>query len=305
MTRFIYDQFSKDYLEELLSPYGIVSTSRRVVSEVREIDVYFTPRANVNWQQSQSLGLLGRAALGSLTPSIFEPFRNPVQEDEICDCLVKLFDVRAALRRQAKRERVRLGKEALPQLWILTPTASDTLLSGFGAKSDKDWWPGVYFAVRSLATTIIVIHQLPQTPETLWLRLLGRSGVQKQALKELEALAPDNPLRFSTLSLFYNLRQNLEAQKEDLEAGDKELIMRLAPLYQQDRERAIQEGLEQGLRQERRTMIESLLFARFVSLDRELAAIIEPIMALPPQEFTPLLLQLSREELLARFDRDG
>lgn len=175
MTRFIYDQFAKDYLEELLSPYGIVSTSRRVVSEVREIDVYFTPRANATWLPSQSLGLLGRAALGSPSPSIFEPFRNPVQEDEICDCVAKLFNVRAALRRQAKRERVRLGKEALPQLWILTPTASDAVLSGFGAKSDRDWWPGVYFAVSSLTTTIIVIHQLPQIPETA-LRNLPKIG---------------------------------------------------------------------------------------------------------------------------------
>jgi hypothetical protein len=32
-----------------------------------------------------------------------------------------------------------------------------------------------------------------------------------------------------------------------------------------------------------------------------LSAIIEPLLALPPEEFTPLLVQLSREELLARF----
>lgn len=34
MTRFIYDQFSKDYLEELLTPCGEVSSSKRVASEV-------------------------------------------------------------------------------------------------------------------------------------------------------------------------------------------------------------------------------------------------------------------------------
>jgi hypothetical protein len=43
------------------------------------------------------------------------------------------------------------------------------------------------------------------------------------------------------------------------------------------------------------------LQVRFGSLDKELSAIIEPILALPPQEFTPLLMQLSREELIARF----
>lgn len=43
MTRFIHDQFAKDYLEELLSPYGEVQAPRRVAGEVRQIDVWFAP----------------------------------------------------------------------------------------------------------------------------------------------------------------------------------------------------------------------------------------------------------------------
>ena len=50
-----------------------------------------------------------------------------------------------------------------------------------------------------------------------------------------------------------------------------------------------------------RLVVENLLLVRFGALDAELSAIIEPVLALPPEEFTPLLLQLSREELLARF----
>ncbi|MBD2593377.1 hypothetical protein H6G74_03415 [Nostoc spongiaeforme FACHB-130] len=69
--------------------------------------------------------------------------------------------------------------------------------------------------------------------------------------------------------------------------------MRLAPLYQQDREQAIQQG--------ERLVVENLLKVRFGELDNQLQAIIEPLLALPPEEFTPLLLQLSREELIARF----
>ena len=140
---------------------------------------------------------------------------------------------------------------------------------------------------------------MPRTPETLWLRLLGRETVQKQAIDELEALSLDDPLRSATLHLFYNLRRNLAA-RENLESSDRELIMRLAPLYQQDREQAVQEALQQ----QARAMIENLLTVRFGSMDEELAVIIEPIMALEPQELIPLLMQLSREELLARFGSD-
>lgn len=77
--------------------------------------------------------------------------------------------------------------------------------------------------------------------------------------------------------------------------------MRLLPLYEQDREQAIQQGIQQG----ERLVVENLLRSRFGSLDEELSAIIEQILTLSPEEFTPLLLQLSREELLARFRQEN
>ena len=73
--------------------------------------------------------------------------------------------------------------------------------------------------------------------------------------------------------------------------------MELSPLVVQWREEARQEGRQEG----ERIVVENLLKARFSELDEELVTIIESIMELPPEEFTQLLLQLSREELLARF----
>jgi hypothetical protein len=43
---------------------------------------------------------------------------------------------------------------------------------------------------------------------------------------------------------------------------------------------------------------------RFETLDEELTAIIDPIALLPSEEFAPLILQLSREELLTRFKQE-
>lgn len=155
-----------------------------------------------------------------------------------------------------------------------------------------------------LRTAIVAIHQLPSISETLWLRIIGRGNVQKQAIDELEALNSDNPFRKAALELLYNLQQNLQVtQNQDEE--DRELLMRLAPLYQQDREQAIQEGeqrgLETGIQQGERLVVENLLKVRFGEIDNELQAIIETLLTLPPEEFTPLLLQLSREELIHRF----
>ncbi len=83
--------------------------------------------------------------------------------------------------------------------------------------------------------------------------------------------------------------------------------MELSPLVKQWREEATQQGIQQVIQQgvsaERRATIENLLKVRFGSLDEQLEAIITQLLQLPPEEFTPLLLQLSRDELLARFCR--
>ncbi|ALB43620.1 hypothetical protein AA650_18905 [Anabaena sp. WA102] len=241
MTRFIHDKFAKDYLEELLKDYGEVKASEKVSGEIKEIDVLFTP-AKQQTSKLQILGLLGRLAEN---PAIIEPYRNPASSDEICDCILKLLEVKASLRREAKANKIKLQESEIPKLWILTPTISETRLSSFGTIQKEDWLSGVHFLADALRTAIVAIHQLPQTQETLWLRLLGRGSVQSQAIIELQALPLDHPYQKATLELVYNLRENLRVNQE-LETDDRELIMRLEPFYQRDREQAKEEGRQEG-----------------------------------------------------------
>lgn len=72
--------------------------------------------------------------------------------------------------------------------------------------------------------------------------------------------------------------------------------MNLSQAYLEWREATLQEG--------QRQVVENLLRVRFGSLDEELERIVEPLLQLPPQEYSRLLLELSREDLLARFS-DG
>ncbi|KZL49110.1 DUF4351 domain-containing protein [Nodularia spumigena CS-591/12] len=251
MTRFIHDKFAKDYLEEILKDYGEVKASEKVSGEIKEIDVLFTP-AKQKSANLEILGLLGRLAEN---PAIIEPYRNPASSDEICDCILKLLEVKALLRREAKANKIKLQESEIPKLWILTPTISETRLSSFGTVQKQGWLSGVHFLADALRTVIVAIHQLPQTPETLWLRLLGRGSVQSQAIIELQALPLDHPYQKATLELVYNLRENLRVNQE-LEADDRELIMRLEPLYQRDREKAKEEGIQQGIQQGRQEGIQ-------------------------------------------------
>ncbi|MGK7926060.1 MAG: hypothetical protein AB4290_12585 [Spirulina sp.] len=242
----------------------------------------------------------------------------------------------AELERKAKREKTPLNEVNLPQLWILTPTASSNVLQGFHPlPPTPNWERGIYFLGTSWKTAIVVIHQLPQTPETLWLRLLGKGRVQARAIQELEALPREHRQRESVLKLVRELVALLtkrQARTQDLDREDRELIMTLTQMYEeamaevrqemkeelrqemkeelrqeiravQEREKqAKEEGLQQGEKQATLRSIANLIRVRFGEVDEELAAIVEAIASRPSEEFTPLLLQLSREELLTRFN---
>jgi hypothetical protein len=185
MSQFPHDQFAKDLLESLLSPFGKVGSNRKISSEVRAIDLCFFPHPEpINFT---SLGLLSKlASIGAA----FEPFRNPASADEIRSCMAKLFDLHIELNRQAKREqKPKLDESSLPRLWILTPTLAATTLESFGAITDVERWrDGVYLMPPGCKTGMIVIHQLPKTPDTLWLRILGKGKVQQKAIEEINYL---------------------------------------------------------------------------------------------------------------------
>ncbi|MCC3589794.1 flagellar assembly protein H [Microcoleus sp. PH2017_28_MFU_U_A] len=315
MTRFIHDRFAKEFLEELLSPIGTVNVGRDVTSEVREIDVYFTPGTPIP-EYSENLGLLGKMAG---TTAIFEPFRNPVNVVEAISCIIKLWNLRGELQRGAKRKNTPSDDAELPRLWILTPTASKALVEGFGAiPNSQNWVEGIYFLPGHWESVIVVIHQLPETPETLWLRILGKGKVQERAIAQMSVLATDDPLRITALELLYRLQSNLVADiPQKLEPEERELIMAIAPLFreqiqaaqQQAREEGLEQGLERGLergleqglerglergrQEQQRLILENFLRVRFGELSPKMTVFLSPISKLFAADFTVLLLAIS------------
>ncbi|HEY9626522.1 MAG TPA: Rpn family recombination-promoting nuclease/putative transposase [Coleofasciculaceae cyanobacterium] len=85
--------------------------------------------------------------------------------------------------------------------------------------------------------------------------------------------------------------------REEIEAMIGLSDLKRSKVYQE----ALQEGRQEGRQEGQREVIESVLRARFGELDEALAAIVEPLLILTPAESTPLLLNRSREELIAQF----
>jgi flagellar biosynthesis/type III secretory pathway protein FliH len=72
---------------------------------------------------------------------------------------------------------------------------------------------------------------------------------------------------------------------QQIETDDRELVMRLAPLYQEDREKARQEGQQQGEQQGEQQIILRLLNRRFGELG---LSVIEQIQGLSIDELESL-----------------
>ncbi|MEG4059083.1 flagellar assembly protein H [Microcoleus sp. Pol7_B1] len=265
--------------------------------------------------------MLGKMAA---TAAMIEPFRNPVTAEGIFSCVVKLLNSRAELGRRANRQDQRFEERQLPMLWILTPTASEALLSSFGFRTPEEsegWGRGVYFLSEVWRVGLIAIHQLARTPETMWLRMLGRGRVQQGAIAELTAFPVNDPLRANALQLLYILQENLQANtptNPTMDDEDQELVMAIVPLFQQHlqeaREQGLvqglvqgleqgrEQGLEQGREQGQRLILESFLQVRFGELDPLTVTFLRPVSALPTAEFTMLLVQLSMLPI-AQIDR--
>jgi hypothetical protein len=201
MSQFPHDEFAKNLFELLLTPFGGVEIERGVQPEAKAVDIYFQPSKPL--PSEHNIGLLARCITQS---AIFEPFRNPVGVSEIQMCIAKLFEIQQELVRERKRLKQPDSPEFKPRLWILTPTLAAPTLAGFGAVNDPEWGQGVYLLPTHFQTGIIVIHQLPRTPETVWFRLMGRGTVQENAISEVAELPPNSQYKGNALDLFLSVK---------------------------------------------------------------------------------------------------
>jgi hypothetical protein len=245
MSEFPHDDFAKDYLTELLSNIGTAVPNKVIKSERREGDIWFerNPKLTIAAQRKK-LGLMGQLLRRD---SLIEVFRNPATAMEIrwsmtdrrSSCRGKLTDIEGDMARAAKRKDETLTEEMLPDLWFIMPTASEEIRAGFGIRKSRV--PGVYRWPKLDRTGLIVVHQLPVTEETLWIRLLGRSGNQERAIQELVTKPVQSALYNSIEEVLANYRAKLERSRS-LTPDEEELIMNLSTAYLKKQEEWKEEG---------------------------------------------------------------
>jgi hypothetical protein len=221
MTQTPHDQLAKQYLEEFLMPFGMVQRQYEVPGETKYIDVWFIPK-NV---AVEDLGLLGQMIQ---KPCLFEPYHNVPSRTEVRVSVMKLVWVQEDERRKAQKDE--LPEDELPLLWILAATTSKPLLREANTVLKPGWLPGIYFVADIFKTAIVAIDQLPETDETLWLRVLGRGDTQERAIREVLALPPSHPRRNTILRLLASWRVRID-MGELTDFDDREELMALSQAF--------------------------------------------------------------------------
>ena len=146
-----------------------------------------------------------------------------------------------------ERKTPTLRETDLPHLWILVPTFSAAARQHCDAHPDPNLLPGCYRLSPLLGTHLIVLHQLPPTPDTLWLRLLGKGHCQHQAIHEVLALPQATPFRHRVLQLLTNWKIALGTLNPP-PSEEEETLMALSQAYLEWEQKTIRLGEERGIR---------------------------------------------------------
>lgn len=259
---------------------------------------WFVP--NPEALRTEELGLLGQMVH---KPCLLEPYRNTPTRTDVRVAIMKLVWIQEDERRKVQQDE--LSDDALPQLWIPAATTSKPLLEEAGGFLKSEWMPGIYFLAHILRTAIIAIDQLPETEETLWLRILGRDATQERAIREVLALPPSHPRRNRILRLLASWKVRIDLGEIEDFSG-REAVMALSEAFleweQVTQQRAeaegIERGIERGIEQGQRSLILLLLEQRFESLLQQR----DRISTLTPEQLEALAVALLNFSTIADLD---
>ena len=207
MAQYKHDRFFKFYVQALYKTKGETLKNIQVRNdEDLEIDCMFVAQSDkFGWQQ-EDLGLFDR--LMKKHPTIIvEHYSGYLNQKNINISITRknlYWEPKEAELIEAARIRLQLKKsEQLPLdarleievhnpfTWVLAVNCGDKLLKLCEVKPLTEYGTGVYELSKFLRMGIVVIDRLPDSPQTLWLKMLGDKESARKAFGEIEQLSPE------------------------------------------------------------------------------------------------------------------
>jgi hypothetical protein len=252
-----HDRFAKKLLHRTLESEGTFTAEMEVSPDAQRFDGYFVPhRAHAARRRDLLDRLTTRACA-------FEAFRAAPGPDEIEGCVRKILNARHVLT-------LARPPKPLPSLWILCAGDPRAGLAYTGATAKRGFARGVYQTPAVLHTGLVVLSRLPETPNTLILRLMGAGRTLQRALAELERLPEDARERHVALPALLEYRAALLAQPART-PEDEEFLMDTQDIVQQLKD----EGRHEGRHEARQKDLLTIYRTRFGSVPRKVRAAVE------------------------------
>jgi hypothetical protein len=250
MSPYQDDDFSKAYTTALYQTKGTVNLNVRVKSDENlEVDLLFISNLESPAWTTEDLGLFDR--LMSIHPTIFvEHYSGYLKPKHIIRCVTR-FDLYTSGEEKEFKKRNQVFTEAQkPFTWLLATGCSKNLLQSFSGVSDAELGVGVYRLAAGLRMGIVVIRELPETLETLWLRGLGKDKILTQAFANISELPPTRRERNDILEVcikhFKYLSEKSTTGLTQEEEDFMKTMQEIDTLYQSELNRARLEGEQRG-----------------------------------------------------------
>jgi hypothetical protein len=222
--------------------------------------------------------------MAALGPCMFEYYARQPSRADVDTCLRKRLNYDHERARRARRA----GEPAPPgsRLWILSAGRPRVALQAYGAAPMTGWPEGFWQAAMDERLCCVVLSELPETEDTLSLRLLQRGPGLARALRELDALPEKHPLRVRAWPVLVARRAPIMQHLKKVGAMSayqeaQEILHRweqrahrqgLREGIRQGMERGMERGIEQGMERGTRALLERLVRRRFGRLPRSASA---------------------------------
>lgn len=241
--RAFFDQLSKGVLQNACRQAAEVGREVEISGETQRVDVLVQPDPTREAERL-ALGLLGRMIERSC---LLEAYHQSPGATEIRACMRKQLAFSQQQRREARSEKREMPP--FPRLWVLSAGKPRSLFAGYGLRRMVEWPNGFYEGSPLLEMGVVVIPELPETRETLLLRLLGAKEVFKKAVMELAELSPDS-WEWNVASPVLRELQ-IELEDDTIDAEEEALMRKIRTFktYTEMVAEGVEQGIEQGLRQ--------------------------------------------------------
>jgi hypothetical protein len=205
MAQYKHDRFFKFYIQSLYRSKGDTIKNIQIHNdEDLEIDLMFIgDLAKQGWQQ-QELGLFDRLMQTHPTV-IIEHYSNYLEGVDVDDCITR----KNLYWRYERKGLIKAAKSALnltssqqlpkpevtqidlnnPFTWVLTVNCGKQILQACAAQAHPVFERGVYLLPEQWRMGIVIIEQLADKPEHLWLKMLGNRESARRAFRAIDQLS--------------------------------------------------------------------------------------------------------------------